>query len=287
MTTKWTARRQRFREILSREACTHPGSVYDPMSARVAQHVGYDVGMFAGSTASMTILGAPDHIVITLSEFAAQCLRINRAFELPLMVDADHGYGNALNVMRTVQELEIAGVAGASIEDTDLPPPHGTGGKQRLLPLDEGSGKMRAAVAAKADKEFVVAGRTSAVAIAGLDEAITRAKAYQDCGVDALFFVGVKTRAELDAIAEVAKLPIILGGTPPELADNEYLASRGARLALQGHQPIRAAIQAVYATMRAMKDGTHPSDLTDMPSKELLRIALAEDDYDAWMQAYL
>src|SRR6056297_708407 len=132
---KWTARRRRFRELMSGDKCLHPGSVNDPMSARLAEHVGYELGMFAGSTASMTVLGAPDHIVLTLSEFAAQCQRINRAFSLPLMVDADHGYGNALNVMRTVEELEIAGVSGMSIEDTDLPQPFGSGGKQRLLSL--------------------------------------------------------------------------------------------------------------------------------------------------------
>lgn len=121
--SKWSARRKRFRELLAGGECLNPGSVFDPMSARIAEHVGYEFGMFAGSTASMTVLGAPDHIVLTLSEFVAQCQRINRAFSLPLMVDADHGYGNALNVMRTVEELEIAGVSGMSIEDTDLPHP--------------------------------------------------------------------------------------------------------------------------------------------------------------------
>ena len=149
---KWSERRARFRELLAGDACLYPGSMYDPMSARMAEHVGYELGMFAGSTASMTILGAPDHIVITLTEFAEQCLRINRACNIPLMVDADHGYGNALSVMRTVEELEIAGVSGMSIEDTELPQPHGIGSKQRLLSLEEGTGKMKAAVAARADK---------------------------------------------------------------------------------------------------------------------------------------
>ena len=92
--------------------CIHPGSVFDPISARIAEELGFEVGMFAGSIASFTVLGAPDLIVLTLTEFAEQAYRINRAGKLPLLVDADHGYGNALNVMRTVQELETAGVAG-------------------------------------------------------------------------------------------------------------------------------------------------------------------------------
>src|SRR6266404_5233103 len=96
-----------------------------------------------GSTASLTVLGAPDLIVLTLSEFAGQAYRINRAGGLPLLVDADHGYGNALNVKRTVEELETAGVAALSIEDTVLPTPFGAVGKTSLISLEEGVGKMR------------------------------------------------------------------------------------------------------------------------------------------------
>ena len=118
---RWSARRQAFREILTGAHCVHPGSVFDPISARIAEDLGFELGMFAGSVASMTVLGAPDRIVLTLTEFAAQAQRICRAGELPLLVDADHGYGNALNVQRTVEELEMAGVAGLSIEDTELP----------------------------------------------------------------------------------------------------------------------------------------------------------------------
>src|SRR6202790_5082378 len=117
----WTERRERFRAILSGNRCCHPGSVYDAISARIAEDLGFEVGMFAGSIGSLSVLGAPDIIVLTLTEFAAQAYRINRAGKLPLMVDADHGYGNALNVMRTIQELETAGVAGIMIEDTVLP----------------------------------------------------------------------------------------------------------------------------------------------------------------------
>jgi oxaloacetate decarboxylase len=112
----WTDRRRRLRAILKGDRCYHPASVFDPLSARIAQDLGFEVGMFAGSTASLTVLGAPDLILITLSEFAGQAYRINRAFDRPLLVDADHGYGNALNVMRTVQELETAGVSALTIE---------------------------------------------------------------------------------------------------------------------------------------------------------------------------
>ncbi len=284
--TSWNDRRRAFRAVIEGDQCVHPGSVYDPMSARIAQDIGFEVGMFAGSTGSLTVLGAPDLIVMTLTEFAAQCLRINRAAEIPLMVDADQGYGNALSVMRTVQELETAGVSGMSIEDTELPQPYGEA-KQRLLSLDEGIGKMKAAMAAKEDPSLVVAGRTSAVAIAGLDEGVKRAKAYEAVGVDILFMVGVKTRAELDAISEATTLPIMLGGATPELTDKAYLANRRVRIALQGHQPIMAAQQVVYATLKALRDGVTPKDLQGLPSKKLVQVATRSDRYDAWTKEFL
>src|SRR5258706_5286809 len=147
--SRWQARRERFRSVLSGSKCVYPGSVFDPMSARIAEELGFEVGMFAGSVASMTVLGAPDLILLTLTEFAEQAYRICRAAQLPLLCDADHGYGNALNVMRTVEELETAGVAALSIEDTALPLAHGGNAKTRLISIEAGVGKMRAAVAAR------------------------------------------------------------------------------------------------------------------------------------------
>src|SRR5580765_4893366 len=123
--SRWSERRERFRAVLSGPKCVHPGSVFDPLSARIAEDLGFEVGMFAGSIASLTVLGAPDIIVLTLTEFAEQAHRICRAGNLPLLCDADHGYGNALNVMRTVEELETAGIAAMCIEDTLLPKTYG------------------------------------------------------------------------------------------------------------------------------------------------------------------
>src|ERR1700757_1209410 len=153
----WTDRRRRFRAILKGDRCYHPASVFDPLSARIAQDLGFEVGMFAGSTASLTVLGAPDLILITLSEFAEQAYRINRAFDVPLLVDADHGYGNALNVMRTVQELETAGVSALTIEDTVLPRPYGPAGRG-VTSIEEGVGRMRAALAAREGSHLRIGG---------------------------------------------------------------------------------------------------------------------------------
>lgn len=282
----WTDRRRRFRALLAGDRCFHPGSVFDPISARIAEDLGFEIGMFAGSTASLTVLGAPDLIVLTLSEFAGQAYRINRAGNLPLMVDADHGYGNALNVKRTVEELETAGVCGMSIEDTELPTPHGTT-KPRLISIAEGVGKMKAALAGCQDPLLCIAGRTSAIIITGLDDAIARGRAYEAAGVDALFFVGIKTRAELDAISAVTRLPLILGGVSGDLADRDYLASRRVRIALQGHQPFAAGVKAVHDTLKALRDGTAPSKLQGVASAELMKKVTRDDDYARWTRDFL
>ncbi|OYV72532.1 MAG: oxaloacetate decarboxylase, partial [Deltaproteobacteria bacterium 21-66-5] len=249
----WTDRRERYRAVLAGDACIHPGSVFDAVSARIAEDLGFEVGMFAGSTGSSSVLGAPDLIVLTLTEFAAQALRINRAGKLPLMVDADHGYGNALNVMRTVQELETAGVAAMTIEDTALPRGFAES-KPRLISLDEGVGKLRAAVAAREDTALCILGRTSAPSITGIDDAIARARAYAKTGIDGLFIAGGLTRPQLDALSAAIDIPLLLGGVPPDLLDRTYLASRRVRIALQGHQPFAAAVWAnrlVHAALLA------------------------------------
>ena len=287
MPSRWSERRKRFRGIVSGDACIHPGSVHDPISARIAAELGFEVGMFAGSTASLTVLGSPDLITLTLTEFAQQALRINRAAELPLLCDADHGYGNALSVMRTVEELETAGVAGLSIEDTLLPQAYGTGDAQQILSLEEGVGKMQAALAGRRDPDLVIAGRTSAIQITGIEDTIRRAKAYEAVGVDAIFLVGVKTRKELETISPNIKVPIILGTATSELSDRAYLAKQGVRICLQGHQPFQASVQAIYATLKALRDGVAPKDLQNLASADLIKRVTRAGDYARWAKDFL
>src|SRR2546423_13731337 len=145
----WTERRERLRAILTGPRCVHPGSVSEAISPRIAEDLGFEVGLSAGWIGSMSVRGAPDLIVLTLTEFAAQAYRICRAGNLALLVDSDHGYGNALNVKRTVEELETAGVAALTIEDTVLPRPYGPSGRASLIPIEEGVGKMKAALAGR------------------------------------------------------------------------------------------------------------------------------------------
>src|SRR5581483_298462 len=194
-------RREALRSILQGVRCIRPGSVYDAISIRIAEDLGFEVGMFGGSVASLAVLGDPDIALITLTELCEQMRRMSRAASLPVLVDADHGYGNALNVRRTVQELEAAGAGGLTIEDTLLPQAFGEK-KTQLISLEEGVGKMKAALDGRGDPTLVILARTGAASVTSLGDAIERARAYEATGVDGLFFTGIRSRAELDAIAQ-------------------------------------------------------------------------------------
>src|SRR6266852_4056690 len=201
-------RRKQYRQILSGSVCIHPASVFDAMSARMAASLGFEVMMFSGSIGSGAVLGAPDLSVLTLTEFADQIRRITRGSDLPLMVDADHGYGNALNVMRTVEELETSGVAALTIEDTVLPTPFG-GKDEGLVSVGEMLGKLRGAMAARQDPALVIIGRTGALRHGGIAEAEKRVKAYQETGIDAIFLAGASSREEVEAMRRATRLPLM------------------------------------------------------------------------------
>lgn len=275
-------RRARFRAHLAGGTCLIPASIFDPFSARLAEDIGFEIGMMGGSSASLAVLGAPDLIVLTLTEFADQCRRISRAGTLPFCVDADHGYGNALNVRRTVEELEAAGVAALSIEDTVLPLRHGQAGTE-LLSLEEGAGKMRAALDARADPGTVIIGRTSACGVTGLDDAIARGRAYAAAGVDALFFIGVKTADEVAALGAEFDLPIVLGGALKIMPAAE-LAAHGVRMCLTGHPVLPAAVRAMHEALLAMRQGRAPDRPGDA---DLMRRATRAAAYDRWIEDYL
>lgn len=283
-----TEQRKRLRAVFAGTKCVSPASVYDPLSARVAEAVGFEIGMLAGSVASNTTLAAPDLIVLTLTEFADQVRRIMRASGLSLIVDADHGYGNALNVMRTVEELEHSGVSGMSIEDTALPTRFGQReGTDELISLEEMVGKLKAAVSARRDPETVILGRTAALKVEGTEGTVKRAKAFAACGVDAIFLVGVESAGQVKAVREAARLPIMVGSAPASIKREEFAAA-GARVLLQGHQPVAAAVKALRETYSHLFGGGAPADLKDRiaPAKEMDEL-VSGAAYKQWQRDFL
>jgi oxaloacetate decarboxylase len=283
-----TEQRHRLRAMLAGTTCVSPASVFDPLSARIAEAVGYELGILAGSVASNTTLAAPDLIVLTLTEFAEQIRRIMRASKLSLLVDADHGYGNALNVMRTVEELEHAGVSAMSIEDTALPMRFGQPeGVDELISIAEMTGKLKAAVAARKDPSTIIAGRTAALKVEDTARTVERVKAYAACGVDCIFIIGVESLAQVKAVHEAAKLPVIVGSAPASIKREEFAAA-GARILLQGHQPVAAAAKALRETYTHLFNGGAAADLKDrIISAREMDALVSGENYKSWQKEYL
>ena len=255
-------RRSRLRALLRSDACVSPASVFDPISARLALQAGFTLGMLGGSVASQASLAAPDVNILTLTELADMVRRMTRASDISLFVDADHGFGNALSAARTTEELEHAGASGFSLEDTALPTRFGQpDGVDELISLDEMLGKLRAAVKARRDPELVIAGRSSALKVEGLEGALRRTTAMAQTGVDAIFLIGVQTLDEVRAIHQATRLPIILGTAPAALT-HAALAQVGVRILLQGHLPLAIAAKALAQAYQQLFAGAKPADLS-------------------------
>lgn len=255
----YTEQRQFIRAVLAGDRCLSPATVFDALSARVAESVGYRLGILSGSVCAGTVLAAPDVAVHTLTEFADQVRRIMRFSQLALMVDADTGYGNALNVMRTVEELEHAGVALLTIEDLIVPQRFAASGEHELISTAEMCGKLRAALAARRDPALVIAARTAGLKGEDAARTVARVQAYAATGVDAIFVTGLGNLRDFDAVRAAVKLPIIVG-TAPEIK-REDLAARGVRVLLQSHPPVRAVAKALREVYAHLYAGGAPSEL--------------------------
>lgn len=276
------ALRKAFRALLASNACYHTASVFDPMSARIAGDLGFEVGILGGSVASLQVLAAPDFALITLSEFVEQATRIGRVAQLPVIADADHGYGNALNAMRTVIELERAGVAALTLEDTLLPAKFGRKSTD-LIDTEEAVGKIRGALEARVDPALAIIARTHAGVI-GTDEVIERCLAYQNAGADGLCLVGVSDFEHLQRIAEPLRVPLMLvtyGN--PALRDNARLASLGVRIVVNGHAAYFAAIKATYDCLREQRG----VDASDLSATELTHKYTQPEDYIVWAREFM
>ena len=298
-----TERRERFRAVLAGDECIYPAPVFDPVSARIAEDLGFEIGYFAEPAAEATVLGGPNFhaVLLSLSELAQQARRICRASNISLEVEAYSGFGNALNVMRTVEELEIAGVSALTIEDTVMP--IGFAGAEEmqfrltvdpLISLEEGIGKMKAAVAARKDPSLVIVGRTRALhlPIGGVPETIRRVKAYEKAGVDAINLSGLGSLEQLEAIHAETKLPLVcgtwLGTSDKRSVDKQFLAAHGLRMEQPGHLSLFAAMKAEYDILKALRDGAAPAELRIVQaSPELQGQVLRKAQYNEWIKNFL
>src|SRR5436309_4098557 len=210
----------RFRELMRRDGMIVAPGAYDCITARLIERAGFDaVYMTGAGTAAM--LGYPDFGLVTMSEMVANAGRIAAAIGVPLIADADTGYGNELNAVRTVREYEAAGVAGIHIEDQGFPKKCGHLDDKEIVPREDWLAKIRAAVAARRSADFVVIARTDSRAVAGFDEAILRANAAISAGADMAFVEAPQTMEEVAAVPRLVQGPCLLnvvrGGKTPDL----------------------------------------------------------------------
>ncbi|MGJ8514273.1 isocitrate lyase/PEP mutase family protein [Carnimonas bestiolae] len=274
--------RVQFRELMKGDTCFDAGSVFDPMSARIAGDLGFEVGILGGSVAALQVLAAPDFALVTMSEFVEQATRIGRVAQLPVIADADHGYGNALNAMRTVTELERSGISMMTLEDTLLPAQYGHKSTD-LIGTDEMVGKLRAAIEARIDPDFSIFARTNANVLDD-DQLIERIKRYQAAGADGICIVGIRDVEHLERVTADVKLPIMLiAYGNPKLRDLDRLASLGVRIVVNGHAAYFASIKATYDMLREQR-GIKASDLS---ASELSSKYSTLEEYRIWAREYM
>ena len=288
MTTKAmtaTERRKRFRAMLAGPVCLTPATVYDALSARIAESVGFQVAVLSGSVCGGTVLAAPDIALQTLTEFADQVRRIMRVCNLSLVLDADHGYGNALNVMRTVEELEHAGTSALMVEDTVTPQRFGAQGLE-VISTKEMEGKLRAALEARQDPSLVIIGRIAALKAEDARRSAERAKAYEATGIDALFITGLSTLEEFDAIRAATRIPIVCGTAAT--VKRSDLEARGVRVLLQGHLPVAAAAKALRHAYEHLYRGAPTAELkAQVATPEEMDRYMNGGQYKEWQKQYL
>ena len=247
-----SAARLKLREILDTEECLTCASVFDPLSSRMAESIGFKVGILGGSVASLMSLGAPDIYLLTLSELVQQARRVCQASDLPVIVDGDNGYGNSLNVMRTIEELEHAGAAVVTLEDTVIPKPYNQS-QPNLSTIEEGCSKLMAALKVRHDPNMAVFARTHAGQEP--EQLLERVAAYSRTGVDGICLFGSTDTALLDEINRVTDLPLMLIDYDPPEVTREQLMQRGVRINFAGHKAYEEAVRAVYQSLLQLYNG--------------------------------
>ena len=280
--------RERFRTVLSRSDCTLAANIFDPLSARIAHMLDYEVCFLSGSVHKVANLAVPDIVLVNMSDLVDVCRRITRIADVSLMHDGEDGFGNAVNVVRSVKELEAAGVSAIEIEDS-IPPTRFNQGSLGLFSQEEQVGKLEAAVAARTDPMTVIVARTTALAEFSLDEALERIKAYSQTGVEAIRLAGLKTKEQLEAVHRITDLPLTVLSPPDNMMDDmDYLAANGVSILMAGNPAFGMAIQAIYDSFKHLKDGGSVDDLAPREANaELLRQVNRTDEFIKLQDRYL
>ena len=280
----------KLRAILARrQALPFPGAA-NAMFARVIEELGFEVCYVTGAGITNMHLGAPDVGLTTLTEVANTVSAIADSVSVPLLVDADTGFGNAVNMVRTVKVLERAGAAGIQIEDQVFPKKCGHFEGKDVVPLDDMVSKIKAAVDTRGDADFQIIARTDARAVHGLEDAIARAQAFVEAGADATFVEAPVSVDEMARIGREIKVPqianIVFGGKTPD-PGREALASMGFAGVLYANAALQAALRASYEVLSALKrDGSLANVADRLATFQERQAAVAKPRWDALEARY-
>lgn len=280
--------RDQFRSVLSRPTCTLAANIFDPLSARIAHMLDYEVCVLSGSVGKVANLGVPDGVLSNMSDVVDHCRRITRIADVSLMVDAEDGFGNAVNVARTVREMEAAGVSAIEIEDNFVPKRFNVE-NPGLVSKEEQVGKLEAAVAARTDPTTVIVARSAALALTSSDEALDRIRAYSQTGAEALMLTGSRSRDQLEAVHGVTSLPICVLSPPADIRnDPAFLAATGVKILMLGNPTFAVAVKAIFDSLQHLKDGRPLEELADrQATPDLLKLVNRTDEFLQWQQQYL
>ena len=274
----------RLREALERDGVVRAPGVYDGISARLAQEVGFEAAYVTGGGAATAVIGLPDLGLMTMTEMATHGRQLVGAVDIPLIADADTGYGNALNVARTVREYERAGLAGLHIEDQVFPKRCGHLPNKEVIPAEEMAAKIEAAVEARQDRDFVIIARTDSRAPLGLDEAVRRANIYAEAGADLLFVEAPRSAAEVQQIGASVKGPLLINmiaksDTPP--VSLQALETWGFKVAIFPLVCLAASYHSIRRTLQhLMETGDDDMGEGNLEPRELFALV----GLDEWLE---
>ncbi len=271
---------KKFRELMGKGGLIVAPGAYDCITARSIAHSGFGAVYMTGAGTAAT-LGFPDYGLLTMSEMAENAGRIAACVNIPVIADADTGYGNELNVTRTVREYERRGVAGLHIEDQGFPKKCGHLDNKTILPSGDYIAKIRAAVAARKDPDFVIIARTDARSVLGFEEAVRRMNAALDAGADMAFLEAPQTMEEIAAVPRLVKGPCLLNivwrGKTPDVSFDEA-EKAGYRLAIVPGLLLKAVLGTCDAMLEKLREsGRHPALDTGMTVRDVFRRAGADE----------
>jgi carboxyvinyl-carboxyphosphonate phosphorylmutase len=258
---------KKLRELLRRPGIIRAPGAYDAWSAKLAEMAGFPAVYLTGYGVSASLLGKPDIGLVTMTEIVSQAKNMAAAVDVPLIADADNGYGGVLNVVRAVQEFERAGCAGIQLEDQVFPKRCGHMEGKELILKDEMTAKIRAAIHARRNKDTVIIARTDARAVNGFDDAAARAQAYSDAGADVIFFEAPESVEEMKNIARLIKTPLLVNmvekGKTPFLTGKE-LEALGYKIVIYPASTLYAATRALTDMLAALKRDDTTSTYSSM-----------------------